>query len=93
MWPREGTTIHQQQSLFHIMGHCLLLHLQKLGRERDFNRQGEFVCLMFILHRSRRVLSWGHQPEPLEVSQIILNLVKNSCCQHLLMESFKFTGF
>lgn len=90
MWPREATTIHQQQSLFHIMGHCLILHLHNLGRERNLNRQGEFACLMFILHESRRMLSWGQQPEPLEVSQIVLNLVKNSCCQYLLTS---FTGF
>lgn len=49
-------SILQQQSLFHIMGLCLLLHLHKLGGERDCYRQGEFVCLMFILHQSRRVL-------------------------------------
>lgn len=40
MWPREATAIHQQQNLFHIMGHCLLLRLHRLGREREFNRQG-----------------------------------------------------
>lgn len=28
-------------------------------------------------------MSLGQQPEPLEASQIVLNLVKNSCCQYL----------
>lgn len=61
--------------------------LLKMERERPC-RQGEFGCLIFILCESRRLLSWGQQPEPLEVSQIVLNLVKDSCCQHPFTVSF-----
>lgn len=59
-------------------GHCLLLHLHKLGRERNCNKQEEFVCLMFILHQPRRVLGTTAR-----ATRDFTNCFK--CCIHLLL--------